>query len=83
MVQKPSNGGDMRDRPSPTWVVVATIGDTTWRMFLPVMVGALVGYWIDSSLHSLPLVTLVGTFVGCFLAILLVYRQYQGTKGNS
>lgn len=58
------------------FVVVRTIGSTTWRMFGPVVAGALLGWWIDSTYHT-TWATLAGSIVGLGAASLLVWRQYR------
>ena len=49
--------------------------DTTWRMTVPVIMFAGVGIAIDIALGSKPWVTMLGTVVGFYFAILLVKRQ--------
>lgn len=56
-------------------VVFRTLGDTTWRMFLPVILGALVGLWFDGS-QGTKYGAVSGAIVGLILAGLLVWRQY-------
>lgn len=81
---KPTINGDARDTPSPTMIVLSTIGDTTWRMFVPVFAGAIIGYFLDKTFASLPIGVLTGTGLGIFVAALLVYYQYRNaTKGDS
>lgn len=74
---KPTNDGTRSADPSPTMVVLATIGDTTWRMFVPVFGGALIGYGIDKLVASRPVGVLAGTFIGIIVAVLLVVMQYK------
>lgn len=80
MVIKPTDTGETRKQSSPSMVVYATIADTTWRMFVPVFAGALVGYGLDRVLSTRPVGVLSGTFIGVAVAVLLVYLQYQSTK---
>jgi F0F1-type ATP synthase assembly protein I len=49
--------------------------DTTWRMTVPVVIFAGIGIAIDIATGSKPWVTLLGTMVGFYFAILLVKRQ--------
>lgn len=60
---------------SSLFVVFRTIGDTTWRMFAPVIVGGLVGWWIDGA-YGTEYAALVGSVIGLVLAGLLVWKQY-------
>lgn len=77
MVTKPTNDGERQTETSPAMVVMATIGDTTWRMFVPVFGGALIGYGIDKLVASRPVGVLAGTFIGIIVAVLLVVMQYK------
>lgn len=74
---KPTNDGERQTETSPAMVVMATIGDTTWRMFVPVFGGALIGYGIDKLVASRPVGVLAGTFIGIIVAVLLVVMQYK------
>ena len=59
-------------------VIAKTLGDTTWRMFVPVIVGALVGFWIGGNQAAV-----IGSVVGLAIAGLLVWQQYaRVTKGS-
>lgn len=59
-------------------VVFKTIGDTTWRMFVPVIVGALLGFWFGGNQGAI-----IGSIVGLLVAGLLVWQQYaEATKGG-
>jgi F0F1-type ATP synthase assembly protein I len=55
--------------------------DTTWRMTVPVVIFAGIGIAIDIALGSKPWVTLLGTVVGFYFAIMLVKRQIA--RGDS
>lgn len=56
-------------------VVFATVGSTTWRMFVPVILGAFIGYWLQGQ-YDLPHTASVGAGIGLVVAGLLVWRQY-------
>lgn len=63
-------------------IVFKTLGDTTWRMFLPVILGTLVGLWFDGT-KGTKYGALSGAIIGLILAGLLVWRQYVSvTKDN-
>lgn len=59
-------------------VIAKTLGDTTWRIFVPVIVGALVGYFVGGNQAAV-----IGSVVGLVAAGLLVWQQYvRVTKGS-
>lgn len=62
-------------------VVFATIGNTTWRMFAPVILGALAGYWIDAQ-YSTEHSATTGSVIGLVLAGILVWRQYKNATAS-
>jgi F0F1-type ATP synthase assembly protein I len=49
--------------------------DTTWRIAVPVVIGALLGIFADRALATKPWLTLLGTILGFVGAALLVKRQ--------
>lgn len=49
--------------------------DTTWRMFLPIIGGTLLGVWADNTVTPKPMATAVGIAAGVVIAALLVRRQ--------
>lgn len=63
------------------FMVFRTIGDTTWRMFVPPAIGAFVGWQIDARFNT-RYAALIGTVVGAVLAGLLVWQQYKTATGR-
>lgn len=55
--------------------IVGTIGDTTWRMFVPSVGFTLLGVWLDGQLGSKPWLMAIGILVGFAGAYLLVKQQ--------
>ncbi len=51
--------------------------DTTWRMFVPTLLFAWLGWWLDSKFDTKPVLYIVGAFVGLFFAVLLVRKQVK------
>jgi len=49
--------------------------DTTWRIAVPVTIGAVLGIVADRTLDSKPWLTLLGTVAGFVLAGVLIKRQ--------
>lgn len=67
------------ERPNKSTVVLlfTIAADTTWRMFVPVIGGTIVGVWADNTLHSKPIVTIIAILVGVVIAALLVRQQLK------
>lgn len=64
-------------------VIVKTITDTTIRMFGPVIIGALIGFWGENQFHVKFFAT-GGAIVGLLVAAILVFDQYKKTtKGDN
>ena len=63
-------------------VLLGTIGDTTWRMFVPSVGFTLLGVWADLQLDTKPWLMVVGIVVGCTGAALLVKKQISGIKSR-
>lgn len=61
-------------------LIVGTFFDTTWRMFIPILVTSLIGYGIDKMAHTRPIGVLVGMTIGIFISIALVIMQYKSIK---
>ena len=62
--------------------ILATIGDTTWRMFVPSVGFTLLGVWADAQLGTKPWLMVVGIVVGCTGAALLVKKQISGIESR-
>ncbi|HBH77325.1 TPA: hypothetical protein DDX46_01095 [Candidatus Saccharibacteria bacterium] len=78
-----SNSSD--DKPTPpekTTVVLllGTIGDTTWRMFVPTVGLTILGVIGDNMFATKPWLTVGGIIIGIIGAALLVRRQLKGIK---
>jgi F0F1-type ATP synthase assembly protein I len=64
-------------------LIIGTFLDTTWRMFVPILVCTLIGYGVDKMQNTLPTGVLVGMVIGIILSIMLVYQQYKKVKHGS
>lgn len=62
---------------------VATIADTTWRMFVPSVGFTLLGVWADAEWNTKPWLMAVGIVIGAVSAYLLVSRQIARLKGSA
>ena len=63
--------------PSTVAMLVGTIGDTTWRMFVPTIGMTILGLLVDKWLHTTPWIMIAGIAIGIWLAYLLVKRQLK------
>ncbi len=76
--QTPSDSSG-RDKDT-TIVMLQTIGDTTWRMFVPSVGFTLLGVWLDGRFGTKPWLMVVGIIIGAIGAFLLVAKQINGLK---
>jgi len=78
-----STSSDKHDAPttppdrSTVVLLLGTIADTTWRMFVPALIGIAGGYWLDTTFGTKPWLFAAGTILGCAIAGLLVNQQLQ------
>ena len=61
-------------------VLLGTIGDTTWRMFVPSVGFTLLGVWLDSVFGLKPWLMIVGIILGFAMAVILVKRQVDSAS---
>ncbi|HSW77561.1 MAG TPA: AtpZ/AtpI family protein [Candidatus Chromulinivoraceae bacterium] len=77
------NDGDKKPVPPDTSTVVlllGTIGDTTWRMFVPTIGLTILGLLADKFFHTTPWIMVTGIVLGAYLAYALVRRQIKKVK---
>lgn len=77
------NDDDKKSAPPDTSTVVlllGTIGDTTWRMFVPTIGLTVLGLIADKALHTTPWLMVGGIILGAFGAFLLVRRQLKEVR---
>jgi len=65
---------------SPVVLLLGTIGDTTWRMFIPTIGLTLLGVYGDNTFTTKPWLTIVGIITGTVFAGLLVRNQLRNVK---
>ncbi len=58
-------------------MVFATVGDTTWRLFIPSISGTLLGLWADKAFDTVPIFLIIGIVVGSITAVMLVRAQIK------
>ena len=61
-------------------VLLGTIGDTTWRMFVPSIGFTLLGVWGDNVFATKPWLMICGVVFGFVMAGVLVKWQIDSTK---
>lgn len=61
-------------------MIVGTIGDTTWRMFVPSVGLTLLGVWLDGQFDTKPWLMAGGIILGFLGAAMLVKMQISGVK---
>ena len=69
--------------PATAFLLFATIGDTTWRLFVPSVGGTILGLLADRAWNTKPWLTITGITIGSILAILLVRLQLKKINGGS
>jgi hypothetical protein len=77
---EPSAGTPRPPKPSSVVLLLGTIADTTWRMFVPTITFILLGFWADESWGTQPWLTIAGIIVGTAITSLLIKRQLEEVK---
>lgn len=82
MATSPTRGDDPKVPPTSSTVILllATIGDTTWRMFVPTIGLMLLGLWVDTQLSTKFWLTLLGILIGSVIAGLLIRNQLRNVR---
>lgn len=82
MSTSPKKSDEQPAPPDPTTVILllSTIGDTTWRMFVPTVGMTVLGVILDNMFATKPWMTVLGIGLGTVIAGLLVRRQLQKVK---
>lgn len=82
MATSPTKGDDPKVPPTSSTVILllATIGDTTWRMFVPTIGLMLLGLWIDTQLSTKFWLTVLGILIGSVIAGLLIRNQLRNVR---
>ena len=60
---------------STVLLLLGTIADTTWRMFVPIVGFLLLGVWLDKQLGTVPWMMLLLLIIGIGIAAELIRRQ--------
>ncbi len=82
-MDKAPNGDTKKPVPpeqSTVVLLLGTIADTTWRMFIPTIGLTILGLLVDKVLHTTPWIMTAGIVLGAFTAYVLVRRQIKKVK---
>lgn len=77
------NDGDKKPAPpdrSTVVLLLGTIADTTWRMFIPTIGLTILGLLADKALHTTPWLLTIGIVLGVLAAFVLVRRQIKDVR---
>ncbi|NCU29125.1 AtpZ/AtpI family protein [Candidatus Saccharibacteria bacterium] len=77
---RPTNGGQKSNEVETMKVLLGTIGDTTWRMFVPSVGFTLLGVYLDEQFQTKPWLMIIGILIGFLGAFLLVKAQVGRLK---
>lgn len=79
MKVSPNHSDDTPTPPAKSTVVLllGSIADTTWRMFVPSIGMTLLGVAADSSFNTKPWLTLLGIALGVAVTLVLVRNQFK------
>ncbi len=87
--KRPISDGKKSPEPETVGLLLATIGDTTWRMFVPSVGFTLLGVWADTRFLTAdgesatkPWLMVAGIVIGCLGSYLLVKKQVSGIKSR-
>jgi len=64
-------------------LLLITVLDTTWRAFVPTIGGTFLGVFLDTSLRTAPIITVVMIALGFATSIVLVIMQIKAVKRGS
>lgn len=78
----PTKKGDEKSLPpkKSTVLLLLTIADTTWRLFVPAVGFTILGLVVDKQLGTTPWLMVLAIIVGAGIAFLLVRSQIKKVK---
>lgn len=78
MTQSPRPKTQTTKQPrSAAILLLLTIADTTWRVFVPTIGGAILGVTLDNLFGKAPLFTITLISLGCAISAVLVAQQLK------
>lgn len=69
---EPSTKASKAPTNSPVVLLLGTIGDTTWRMFVPTIGLMVAGYYSDQAFGTKPWLFITGAVIGFAIAGMLI-----------
>ena len=81
MARSPKQGDDHQLPPkASTVLLMLTIADTTWRLFVPLVGFTIAGLLLDKKLETKPWIMIISIILGAVIAYLLVQAQLKKVK---
>jgi uncharacterized membrane protein YccC len=78
MATSPQKGDDHQLPPKKSTVLLLlTIADTTWRLFIPIIGLTVAGLLLDKQFGTKPWLMIISILVGVGIAVLLVRMQLK------
>ena len=62
------------------FIFAVTALDTTWRIFVPTLIGVFLGIGLDAWLRTAPVATIVCLLLGFTLSTVLIIRQLTNVR---
>jgi len=82
-MQSPEKKTTDKPQKSAAILLLMTVLDTTWRAFVPTIGGTFLGVFLDTSLHTAPIITIVMIALGFATSIVLIIAQIKAVKRGS
>lgn len=72
------------EQPNKSTVILLFMiaADTTWRMFVPIIGGTVLGVWLDNATGVKPVLTILCIMLGIIIAGVLVRQQLNRKLTN-
>jgi len=81
MTKSPKSNDRAADLPrSVAILLLITIADTTWRVFIPTIGGTLIGIRLDHIFNTAPWWTVITISIGIITSLLLVILQLRSAR---
>jgi F0F1-type ATP synthase assembly protein I len=65
---------------SPAILMLSTAFSTTWRFFLPIIIGTFAGIGLDDVFHTAPLFVIIILVISVGVSALLIAQQLRDVK---